>query len=81
MWVKHLQADSDRSGGVGRLQGVRGQGIELRVKVGAHQGALKIFEHRSHLNIASTLKFKVSKFFQPTFDRSPWPASPDGENE
>ena len=43
-----------------------GQGVELRARVGAHQGDLKIFEHRSHLNIASRLQGpKLVSFFQP----------------
>lgn len=61
--------DSDRSGGIGEVAGGRGQGIELRVKVGAQQGALKIFEHRSHLNIASTLQVPKLVSFFSLFDR------------
>ena len=67
MWVKHLRARFWQEwgawgGGRGRL----GQGVELRASVGAHQGCLKIFEHRSHLNIASTLQVpKLVSFFQP----------------
>ena len=41
-----------------------GQGVELRARVGAHQADLKIFEHRSHLNIASMLQVpKLVSFF------------------
>ena len=58
--------DSDRSGGIGEVAGGMGQGVELRVRVGAHQGALKIFEHRSRLNIASKLQVpKLVSVFQP----------------
>ena len=50
-------------------------------RIGAHQGGLKSFEHRSHLNIASTPGVPRLVSVSASVDHSPWPVSPGGENE
>ena len=67
------------TGWAGEVRGSLGQGVELRARVGAHHGGLKIFEHRRRLNIASTLG--VPRLVSVSASVSHSPASPGGENE
>ena len=78
MWVKHLRARFWPGWG-----GKRGCGPGCRVEGEdrSSSGGLKSFEHRSHLNIASTLGVPRLVSVSASVDHSPWPVSSGGENE